>query len=441
MVVVRVAPLAIRLVVTVLMLLVMSPLFGTTAQAAPGDLTTMLQDVKNANGHQYDAHDNDGVGLDTAKIISKPGGGYLAVYHHLIANVFQVRLAQSEDLQAWHDAVTLEGAASQPTIAALSDGSFLVAYEKRGSGTICRGSGSCLGFRHYADIGALLGNDLKKSITVVLNRTLSACHEGTPNIYAATLNPDIMHSVINVGFHYHRDCQLDQQARGTLTNFSAWTAQPDSSINTLFTNYNSGEIKGHVGDRDAFYYEGRPYSLIEAQSTKDDFKTWRPYLFDRKLNSLTMLKLDTPGQSSSFGNPTYTELRIPGGQLGFVSTEFVFSEGAGPAEAGVLVYYSAFPTQPGPDTTPPGVSVTQPADRSTVRRGSAVTVAASASDDVGVAKVAFYVNGTLTCVSPFAPYSCTWTVPPTPGVAYTITARAFDTSSNTAQAVARVTSQ
>jgi hypothetical protein len=277
--------------------------------------------------------------------------------------------------------------------------------------------------------------------TFALNRTLSPCHEGTPNIYAATLNPDIRHSVINVGFHYHRDCQLDQEARGTLTNFSTWTAQADSNVNALFANYKSGEIKGHVGDRDAFFYEGRPYSLVEAQTSKDDFKTWRPYLFDRKLNSLTRLMLDTPGKSSSFGNPTYTELRLPNGKLGFVSTEFIFSEGAGSGEAGVLIYYSPFPSQPGPDTTPPGISVTQPADRSRVRAGSTVTVAASASDNVGVGKVAFYVNGTLICVSPFAPYSCNWTVPPTPGVAYSITARAFDTSSNTAQAVIRVTSQ
>jgi hypothetical protein len=342
MVVVRVGPPAIRMVVAVVMLLVMSPLFGTTAQAASSNPADMLQEVKEAK-QRYNAVDNQGVGLDTAKIIARPGGGYLAVYHHLIANAFQVRLARSENLMVWHDAITLENAASQPTIAALSDGGFVVAYEKRGAGATCAGSGSCLGFRYYANSQALVTNSYDwRSGTVVLNRTLSTCHEGTPNIYAATLNPDIRHSVISVGFHYHRDCQLDQQAQGTLTNFSAWTAQPDSNLNTLFSNYGPPKIQGHVGDRDAFSYQGRPYSLIEAQSTKDDFRTWRPYLFDRNLNSLTMLTLKTRGGSTSFGNPTYTELKLPSGKLGFVSTEFIFSEGAASGEAGELIYYSAF---------------------------------------------------------------------------------------------------
>src|SRR2546428_475820 len=148
MVVVKIGPLAIRLVVTVLMLLVVSPLFATTSQAAPVDLVTMLQGVSGAVGQRYDAVDavdNQGVGMDTTA---------------LLANAYN------------------------PTWG-----------------------------------------------TVALNRTLSPCHEGTPNIYAATLNPDIRHSVINVGFHYHRDCQLDQEARGTLTNFSTWTAQADSNVN------------------------------------------------------------------------------------------------------------------------------------------------------------------------------------------------------------------
>jgi hypothetical protein len=76
-----------------------------------------------------------------------------------------------------------------------------------------------------------------------------------------------------------------------------------------------------------------------------------------------------------------------------------------------------------------------------VKRGSTVTIKASATDNVGVAKVAFFVNGTLTCVSPFSPYSCSWTVPPGAGVVYTITARAFDTSSNSSDATITVTSR
>jgi hypothetical protein len=272
-----------------------------------------------------------------------------------------------------------------------------------------------------------------------LNRTLSSCNEGTPNIYAATLNPDVNHSIINVGFHYFSGCNVDRQATGTLTNFSTWKVQTDSNLNTLFTNL--GTINGNVGDRDAFFYQGRPYSLVEAQSTRNDFGSWRPYLFDRTSNSLTSLTLDTDGGSTSFGNPTYTDLVLPSGTRGFIATQFIFSEGAAPGEAGPLFYYRSYPTQPAPDPTAPSVAITQPANGSKVTRLSTVTIKASAVDNVGIAKVAFYVNGALTCVSPFAPYTCNWTVPSPRGVSYTIQARAFDLSANTSTSSVTVTSR
>ena len=59
-------------------------------------------------------------------------------------------------------------------------------------------------------------------------RSLSACNEGTPNIYSVSLTPDIDHSIIDVGFHYQRNCDLDRQARGRLTNFTSWTAAADT---------------------------------------------------------------------------------------------------------------------------------------------------------------------------------------------------------------------
>lgn len=414
---------------------------GTLARSARAavtspELVTMLQDVSTADGHRYNAVDDQNVGMDTLKIIANPQGGYIAVYHHLINNVFQVRLATSTNLLTWHYVITLQTAASQPTMATLSDGGVVVAFEKAPEGTYCGGAGDCLGFRHYANINALLSGTSDKFL--VVNRTLSLCQEGTPNIYAATLNPDITHSILNVGFHYQSGCYADRQAIGTLTNFSTWKTQVDSNVNTLFSNL--GTIQGNIGDRDAFFYQGHPYSLIEAQSTRNNFSTWRPYLFDRTLNSLTKLSLQTNGGSTSFGNPTYTEVTLPNGQLGFVSTEFIFSQGAASGEAGPLIYYKAYPTQPPTDTTAPSVSITQPANGSRVSKGSTITIKASASDDAGIAKVAFYINGVLTCVSPFAAYTCNWTVPSTPGVTYTITAQAFDIALNTASSPVQVTS-
>jgi Bacterial Ig domain len=402
-------------------------------------LVALLQDVRAADGYRYGTTDDQGVGMDTAKIVpGPPGAGYLAVYHHLIGGVFNVRLATSTDLLHWRHVATLENDASQPTIAELSGGGFLVAYEKTGRGAACGGSGSCLAFQHYPDLDALLAGTEARSVAVT--RTLSSCNEGTPNIYAATLHPDLDHSIINVGFHYFRSCDVDRQAIGTLTNFSNWKTQVDTNLNSRFTNL--GTIGGNVGDRDAFLYQGRPYSLVEAQNTKNNFATWRPYLFDRTANTLTRLTLTTDkGTSTSFGNPTYTELKLPGGKWGFVATQFIFSEGAAPGEAGPLFYYRSFPTQPTTDDdTSPAVAVTQPANGTTVSRRSTITIRATASDTSGITKVAFFVNDVLRCVSPFVPYTCTWTVPNTTGT-HTLRAEATDGAGNVSPSVVTVRSR
>jgi hypothetical protein len=55
--------------------------------------------------------------------------------------------------------------------------------------------------------------------------------------------------------------------------------------------------------------------------------------------------------------------------------------------------------------------------------------------------VAFYVNGGLSCVSPFAPYSCTWTVPNRSGVTYALRAEATDAAGNVSSSTVTVTSR
>src|SRR5262249_49411890 len=50
-----------------------------------------------------------------------------------------------------------------------------------------------------------------------------------------------------------------------------------------------------------------------------------------------------------------------------------------------------------PDTTPPTVSITSPTNGATVSRGSTATITASATDNVKVSRVEFYINGALKC--------------------------------------------
>ena len=84
---------------------------------------------------------------------------------------------------------------------------------------------------------------------------------------------------------------------------------------------------------------------------------------------------------------------------------------------------------PAPDTTPPTVSVTAPANGATV--SGQVTVAATAADNVGVAGVQFTLDAAnLQAEDTVAPYSLTWNTTTASTGAHTITARARDAAGN-----------
>jgi hypothetical protein len=80
------------------------------------------------------------------------------------------------------------------------------------------------------------------------------------------------------------------------------------------------------------------------------------------------------------------------------------------------------------DTIRPSVSIKSPASGSTVN--GVVGVDVSASDNVGVAKVDLYVNGALLGTDAVAPYSFSWDTTPLGNSTATLTAYAYDTSSN-----------
>ena len=92
---------------------------------------------------------------------------------------------------------------------------------------------------------------------------------------------------------------------------------------------------------------------------------------------------------------------------------------------------SVTPTPPPSDPTPPTVSITSPTSGSTVSVRSTVTITASATDNVGVTKVEFRVNGSLKCTDTTPFYTCAWNVPAKKNTSYTLQARAYDAAGNT----------
>jgi hypothetical protein len=110
---------------------------------------------------------------------------------------------------------------------------------------------------------------------------------------------DLDTSRIQLGFHYHRDCQVDRQALGTLTGFRSWTA-----------------ARHPVLDMAAAL-------AILGENDQADFATWRVYLHDRAAGTAQRLEVATRGGGTAFANPTVTMLRDPAGRDALVVTLFL----------------------------------------------------------------------------------------------------------------------
>lgn len=81
------------------------------------------------------------------------------------------------------------------------------------------------------------------------------------------------------------------------------------------------------------------------------------------------------------------------------------------------------------DSAPPVVSISSPTDTSTVN--GTVNITANATDDIGVTKVEFYINGNLVDTVAAAPYSYSWNTTTGADGDYALVARAYDAAGNT----------
>lgn len=329
----------------------MAPAAKSAAKAAKGDpsgsarrqLVSIIQEVTRATRVRYDARDSAGRRLDTIKIIERGTGGYLSASHSPDGyGSFAMRFAASTDLLTWESGSGAVADASQPMLARRPNGTFLAAYEKRSSD-----GRSHLQFGQYQSASDLLAGTAQSGLAVA--RSLSDWNEGTPSLR------DVSDTSATVGFHY-LDTTLspaaDRNARGVLTDFPgiapAWgSVTIDAPLNEAVKALEP--TAHHIGDRDVVQFQGYPFRLVEAQTRRDDWSSWRVYLYDETAaargdssRALTKLSVKTHKSSSSFGNPTATVVTDPGGSRALVVTLFVFSEGAAAGEAGALIYYKRY---------------------------------------------------------------------------------------------------
>lgn len=89
------------------------------------------------------------------------------------------------------------------------------------------------------------------------------------------------------------------------------------------------------------------------------------------------------------------------------------------------------------DTTPPAVDLTAPEAGASVE--GIVDITASASDNVGVTKVEFYINGVLTTTDVNAPYSHSWNTAANANGPVSLMAKSYDAAGNTSSDTRQVT--
>jgi hypothetical protein len=291
-------------------------------------LTELLCDVAGATV-LYHVQDDRGRTMDTLKVIADPAGGYLAVYHCGVGHgVYEVNVATSHDLAHWTWRARLDDFASQPHVVALPDGGFLVAVEAGGAGT--PPSLRLLDFVSRADLMAgKVSRSFDAPHTLVPRRKYA---EGTPNIYAVCAD----RSHIDIGFHYFWRGKVDRQARGVLTGFADWSTRREPQIDKALQWWG---VRGNIGGRDAFNWNGREYLLVEGQGERHGWQTWRTYLYDTAAETAWPLPIRTHRGSAAIANPTATLLDTPSGKPALLVTAYLFQDGAADGEAGPMLYH------------------------------------------------------------------------------------------------------
>ncbi|KAJ7823452.1 hypothetical protein B0H13DRAFT_2445704 [Mycena leptocephala] len=293
-------------------------------------LLSLIIDVNGANGVVYAAHDDRGQTMDTAKIIQAPEGDYLAVYHTLRSDGrFHSSIATSQDLLSFTFVAEFGAGSSQPTLFPVGDGSYVMAWEQDPNNHIA--------VRYFPDRKHLLAASPTRSFDAPM--TLSSCAEGTPSIYSVKLSPDIDHSFIDIGGHYFRNCEVDRQQRGNLTNFKTWVTSPRPNVDNAILFWG---VQGNIGDRDPVTFGGFNFQLMEGQFTFGDFGSFRTFLYDFATGNADRVNVTTRGGSTAFANPSISTITSPHGKSAIVVGLFLPSEGAASGEAGQLIFYREY---------------------------------------------------------------------------------------------------
>ncbi len=176
-------------------------------------------------------------------------------------------------------------------------------------------------------------------------------------------------------------------------------------------------------------------------------------LIDTNNASLPGVNLTNYGGSPPVG--AWKAYNVPLSDLGGANTlikDIVIQEWTGTSQPTIYIDEVNFTTNtltvtPQPtttlvpsDTTPPTILFTYPTNGAILKRGSTIILAASSSDNIGVKKVEFYLEGSkLLCTDTSPDYTCSWKAPNKPGAIYTLMAKSTDIAGNNSSVSIKIT--
>jgi hypothetical protein len=152
------------------------------------------------------------------------------------------------------------------------------------------------------------------------------------------------------------------------------------------------------------------------------------YAADANSPSWTFITTLTP--TTGGAQTLSTTYNLPLGTLQAVRARFRYQGSATPCQPGGFDDHDdlVFAVAASSDTTPPTTAITSPAPGATL--SGTVTVVASASDDVGVARAEFYVDGALKGTDTTAPYQFAWSTASVPNGSHALQSKAYDAANN-----------
>ena len=297
-----------------------------SVEAARTELLGLITDVTQATAYRYKLEDDQGRRMGPMDVLWIPEADtFAAVYFSWddVDQAFHSHVATSTDLLNWNWEVELAHQASQPSIAAMSDGGYVVAWEQEPDPIH-------MVIASFASWDDLRAGAIERKFDVPI--TMPACGEGTPSIDAASRER------VDLSFHYHADCERDRQASGW-TDWTTWeaVARPERDQALI-----DRGVAGHIGDRDTISFRGYDLMLLEGERIPGDWSSWRTFIYDDETRGADEISFRTHAGSQAFSNASISEVRVDG-QDAILVTLYLFTEGSRGGEDEELLFYRTLP--------------------------------------------------------------------------------------------------